>query len=116
MRSSNGWRSSTTPPAVIRLWATTALLPTKGCTTRRLLRQHDHHSQPVRETGGSSNLVLPALLRQSVARRSDQHQRPDLQVCPGFTWLLPWLAGPSRPGGPPRVEAVTCSVADPPAC
>src|SRR5215472_2314654 len=68
------------PPAVIRLWATTALLPAKGCTTRRLLRQHDHHSQPIRETGGSSNLVLPALLRQSVARASDQRQRPDLQL------------------------------------
>jgi len=31
-------------------------------------------------------------------------------------WLLPWLAGPSRRCGPLRVEAVTCSVADPPAC
>jgi hypothetical protein len=33
-----------------------------------------------------------------------------------YPGLLPWLAGPSRRCGPLRVEAVTYSVADPPAC
>ena len=36
----------------------------------------------------AEDLVLPALCGQSVARRSDQRQRPALQVCPGFTLAL----------------------------
>jgi putative transposase len=52
--------------AATRRSPTAAPLTTRQCTTRCRLRQHDHHKQPVRETGGSSRRH-PSLLCCGVA-------------------------------------------------